>query len=118
MGAITDFNGKFVYQLKGNNIHTMVLEVGFLGMQSQTVRADNKTEFTFYLEEFTDELSQVVITSSYGTKKLKEEIVGSISTITAKDIPVQQASESVDKMLEGQIAGVFNRKYFRCWRAC
>ncbi|KQB37065.1 SusC-like TonB-dependent receptor [Flavobacterium aquidurense] len=106
MGAITDFNGKFVYQLKGNNINNMVLEAGFLGMISQTVKADNKKEFSFYLEEFTDELNQVVITSSYGTTKLKEEIVGSISSINAKDIPVQQASESIDKMLEGQVAGV------------
>ncbi|MEP6805109.1 MAG: TonB-dependent receptor plug domain-containing protein, partial [Flavobacterium sp.] len=106
MGAITDFNGKFVYELKGNNINTMVLEIGFLGMQSQNIKADNKKEFTVYLEEFTDELNPVVITSSYGTTKLKEEIVGSISTINAKDIPVQQASESIDKMLEGQVAGV------------
>lgn len=106
MGAITDFNGKFVYALKGNNINNTVLEVGFLGMQPQTIKADNKKEFTFYLDEFTDELSQVIITSSYGTKKLKEEIVGSISTLNAKDIAVQQASESIDKMVEGQIAGV------------
>jgi TonB-linked SusC/RagA family outer membrane protein len=106
MGAITDFNGKFVYQLKGNNINNLVLEIGFLGMISQSLKADNKKEFTFYLEEFTDELNQVVITSSYGTKKLKEEIVGSISSLNAKDIPVQQASESIDKMVEGQIAGV------------
>jgi TonB-linked SusC/RagA family outer membrane protein len=106
MGAITDFNGKFVYELKGNNISNLVLEVGFLGMESQSVKADNKKEFVFYLEEFTDELNQVVITSSYGTKKLKEEIVGSISTLNAKDIAVEQASESIDKMVEGQIAGV------------
>ncbi|KUJ63506.1 SusC/RagA family TonB-linked outer membrane protein [Flavobacteriaceae bacterium CRH] len=106
MGAITDFNGKFVYQLKGNNINNIVLEVAFLGMQTQTQKADNKTTFIFNLEEVTDELNPVVITSSYGTTKLKEEIVGSISTLNAKDIPVQQASESVDKMLEGQIAGV------------
>ncbi|PIF34141.1 TonB-linked SusC/RagA family outer membrane protein [Flavobacterium sp. 9] len=106
MGAITDFNGKFVYQLKGNNINNMVLEAGFLGMESQAIKADNKKEFTFYLEEFTDELNQVVITSSYGTKKLKEEVVGSISSLNTKDIPVQQASESIDKMVEGQIAGV------------
>ncbi|WP_244285466.1 SusC/RagA family TonB-linked outer membrane protein [Flavobacterium araucananum] len=106
MGAITDFKGKFVYALKGNNINNTILEVGFLGMQPQTIKADNKKEFTFYLDEFTDELSQVIITSSYGTKKLKEEIVGSISTLNAKDIAVQQASESIDKMVEGQIAGV------------
>ncbi|MEN2401159.1 SusC/RagA family TonB-linked outer membrane protein [Flavobacterium sp. MC2016-06] len=106
MGAITDFNGKFVYQLKGNNIPNLVLEVGFLGMKPQTQKADNKKEFVFYLEETTDELNPVVITSSYGTTKLKEEIVGSISTITAKDIAVEQASETVDKMITGQIAGV------------
>ena len=106
MGAITDFNGKFAYQLKGNNINNLVLEVAFLGMIPQSQKAENKKDFVFYLEESVDELNPVVITSSYGTTKLKEEIVGSISTITAKDIPVQQASESIDKMLEGQIAGV------------
>ncbi|MCV9927062.1 SusC/RagA family TonB-linked outer membrane protein [Flavobacterium sp. LS1R49] len=106
MGAITDLNGVFVYMLKGSNIKNTVLEVQHLGMETQTRKVENNSEFTFYMEEFTDELNQVVITSSYGTKKLKEEIVGSISTINAKDIPVQQASESIDKMLEGQIAGV------------
>lgn len=106
MGAITDANGKFVYKLKGNDIKNIVLEIQYLGMQPQTTRVENKTEFTFYLEEFTDELNPVVITSSYGTTKLKEEIVGSISTLNAKDIAVEQASESIDKMITGQIAGV------------
>jgi len=106
MGAITDANGKFAYELKGDNIKDQILEVGYLGMESQTQTAGYKKDFVFYLKEVTDELDQVVITSSYGTKKLKEEVVGSISTVQAKDIPVQQASESVDKMIEGQIAGV------------
>ncbi len=106
MGAVTNTDGKFIYKLNGKNIHNIVLEAQHLGMQTQTQKADTKTDFIFYLKESIDELDQVVITSSYGTKKLKEEIVGSISTISAKDIPVMQASESVDKMLEGQIAGV------------
>ena len=106
MGAITDFNGKFAYQLKGNNINDLILEVAFLGMLPQSQKAENKKDFVFYLEESVDELNPVVITSSYGTTKLKEEIVGSISTITAKDIAVEQASESFDKMITGQIAGV------------
>ncbi len=106
MGAITDFNGKFAYELKGNDIPNLVLEVGFLGMESQSQKADYKKDFVFYLKETTDELNPVIITSSYGTTKLKEEIVGSISTLTAKDLAVQQASESIDKMVEGQIAGV------------
>lgn len=106
MGAITNFNGKFVYQLKGNNIPNLILEVGFLGMESQSRQAGNNKDFVFYLQETTDELNPVVITSSYGTTKLKEEIVGSISTLQAKDIAVEQASESFDKMITGQIAGV------------
>jgi len=106
MGAITDFNGKFVYQLKGNNIPNLILEVGFLGMETQSQQAGNNKDFVFYLQETTDELNPVVITSSYGTTKLKEEIVGSISTLNAKDIAVEQASESIDKMITGQIAGV------------
>lgn len=106
MGAVTDFNGKFVYQLKGNNIPDLVLEAGFLGMETQSQKADNKKSFVFYLHETTDELNPVVITSSYGTTKLKEEIVGSISTLEAKDIAIAQASESFDKMISGQIAGV------------
>ncbi|MHC0445002.1 SusC/RagA family TonB-linked outer membrane protein [Flavobacterium sp. 3-218] len=106
MGAITDANGKFAYELKGNNIKDQILEVAYLGMESQSQTAGYKKDFVFYLQEVTDELNPVIITSSYGTTKLKEEIVGSISTITSKDIPVNQASESVDKMLEGQVAGV------------
>ncbi|MDA6071330.1 SusC/RagA family TonB-linked outer membrane protein [Flavobacterium sp. AC] len=106
MGAITDFNGKFVYELKGNDIANTILEVGFLGMESQSQKTNDKKQFVFYLKEATDELNPVVITSSYGTTKLKEEIVGSISTLYAKDIAVEQASESVDKMITGQIAGV------------
>ncbi|RZJ51616.1 MAG: SusC/RagA family TonB-linked outer membrane protein [Chryseobacterium sp.] len=105
-GAITDFNGKFIYLLKGNNIEDIVLEVTYLGMKPQEIKVDSKSDFTIYMEEATDELNPVIITSSYGTKQLKEEIVGSISTLNAKDIAVQQASESIDKMVTGQIAGV------------
>ncbi|WP_163407378.1 SusC/RagA family TonB-linked outer membrane protein [Flavobacterium ajazii] len=105
-GAITDFDGRFIYQLREKDIDNVVLQVVLLGMINQEQEVGNKNNFTFYMEEAVDELNPVIITSSYGTKKLKEEIVGSISTITAKDIPVQQASESIDKMLEGQIAGV------------
>ncbi|MES2545144.1 MAG: SusC/RagA family TonB-linked outer membrane protein [Bacteroidota bacterium] len=105
-GAISDSNGKFVYLLKGDDIANTVLEVSYLGMKPQSFRVGNSFDFVFNMEQFTDELDQVVITSSYGTKKLKEEIVGSISTLNAKDLAVEQASESIDKIVGGQIAGV------------
>lgn len=52
------------------------------------------------------EINEVVLTSSYGTKKLKEELTGSISTISAKDIQVSQSYESIDKMISGLSPGV------------
>ena len=51
-------------------------------------------------------IKEVVITSSYGTKKLKEEVVGAIVTISAKDINTSQAYESIDKMIIGLTPGV------------
>lgn len=105
-GAITDTDGKFIYQLKEKKIKDVILQVSLLGMQSQTVKVGNKTDFIFFMEEAVDELNPVIITSSYGTQKLKEEVVGSISTLQAKDIAVEQATETIDKMITGQIAGV------------
>ena len=51
-------------------------------------------------------IEEVIITSSYGTKKLKEELVGSISPITSKDIATNQAYESIDTMFNGLAPGV------------
>ncbi|WP_260852698.1 STN and carboxypeptidase regulatory-like domain-containing protein [Flavobacterium anhuiense] len=42
MGAITDANGKFAYELKGNNIKDQILEVGYLGMETQSQTAGYK----------------------------------------------------------------------------
>ncbi|TXE09710.1 SusC/RagA family TonB-linked outer membrane protein [Seonamhaeicola algicola] len=105
-GAITNLDGQFTYLLKGADISNTIFEVSYLGMKTQDVLVGNQSNFTIYLKEDADNLEQVVITTSYGTEKLKEEVVGSISTINANDIPKEQAVESIDKMIEGQMAGV------------
>ena len=105
-GVMTDADGKFSLNLSTADIPNTQLEVKFLGMETQTITVGNQSVFNIQMQEAQNELDQVIITSSYGTKKLKEEVVGSIVTITDKEIPTQQASESVDKMLEGQLAGV------------
>lgn len=105
-GTITDLDGHFELIISDSLAINVELMVSFIGMETQFIPIKNKNHLEIFLEEKTNELAQVVITSSYGTKKLKEEVVGSIETIQAKDIQVDQAFESVDKMLEGQIAGV------------
>lgn len=105
-GAVTNFDGEFTYLVKGNNIPELILEIKYLGMKTLEQRIGNNSEFIIYLEESADQLDQVVITSSYGTKTSKQEIVGSIATLRSEDIAVEQASESIDKIVTGQIAGV------------
>ena len=106
IGAITNNDGQFTYLLKGNDINKIVLEVSFLGMETNTKVVGSQSQFSFYLQESRNSLEEIIITSSYGTKKLREEVVGSIETLNSKDIALEQASESIDKMVEGQIAGV------------
>ncbi|MFC3157954.1 TonB-dependent receptor plug domain-containing protein [Chryseobacterium arachidis] len=79
---------------------SVLLICGFYSLKSQTV----STEKTDLLD--TQSIEEVIVTSSYGTKKLKEEVVGSIVTITSKDIITSQPYESIDKMIAGLTPGV------------
>ncbi|KJD37282.1 TonB-dependent receptor [Tamlana sedimentorum] len=106
IGAVTNENGEFTYALKGNDINNMALLVSFLGYKDLEIPVKTNSYFNITLEEDYSGLNEVIITSSYGTKQLKEEVVGSISTLQSRDIATNQASESIDKMIEGQLAGV------------
>jgi TonB-linked SusC/RagA family outer membrane protein len=105
-GALTDIDGKFKYLINDTDISSVTLEVSYLGFKTKDVLLGNKTYFEILLEEGATNLSEIVITSSYGTQKLKEEVVGSIATVNAKDLGVEQPVVSFDELLEGQVAGV------------
>ena len=105
-GAITDFNGKFNYLVKSVDLENLVLVFSYLGHDKVEIKLGNKSYFEVFLEESTNSLNEIVITSSYGTQKLKEEVVGSIATVVAKDLGVEQPVVSFDELLEGQVAGV------------
>jgi len=106
LGTISNMEGNFGLAVKDEDAENLELIFTFIGMESQTIKVGEREYIEVFMDDAMNELEQVVITSSYGTKKLKEEVVGSIETLTSKDIQVDQAFESVDKMLEGQIAGV------------
>jgi len=106
LGTISNLEGQFGLAVKEEHAENLELIISFIGMETQTIKVGDKRYVEIFMEESVNELEQIVITSSYGTQKLKEEVVGSIETLTSKDIQVDQAFASVDKMLEGQIAGV------------
>jgi TonB-dependent starch-binding outer membrane protein SusC len=106
VGAVTGADGKFVYTIKSSKIETVVLEISSIGYEKKYLTVGNNSFFTIYLIEQKSDLEEVVVTSSYGTKKRKEESVGSIVTVKSSDLQVLQAAESFDKMLDGLAAGV------------
>ncbi len=106
IGTVTDKDGLFFIHIPSTDTATLTLVSTFIGMNSCFTPLDTTSFYLLKMTSNINELSQIVITSSYGTKKFKEDIVGSISSIKSKDIQVDQAYESIDKMLDGQIAGV------------
>ena len=107
-GATTDINGTFKYTVQTNKaIKDIVLVVSYLGFKTQKIVLENKSFFEVLLEEDAEALGEVVITSSYGTQKLKQEVVGSIASIKTEDIIAEQPAITFDDLLEGQLAGVY-----------
>lgn len=106
-GTTTDIDGNFTLTLEGPDPGSIILEVSFVGYQPQTVQVKDLDYFEFYLDPEVNSLDEVIVTSSYGTRKLKQEVVGSISSIRTKDLVVEQSAVSFDELLEGQTAGVY-----------
>ncbi|WP_019038591.1 SusC/RagA family TonB-linked outer membrane protein [Psychroflexus tropicus] len=105
-GAVTDLNGRFNYTVKRQPISDQQLVFKYIGYETQTIQLTNKSNFEVYLVPKTDDLEEVIITTSYGTTKLKEEAVGSISQINDRDLNVDQSYETIDKMIEGLAPGL------------
>lgn len=107
-GATTNLDGKFQYTINTSSaINKVVLVVSYLGFKTQKITVGNALFFDILLEEDAQSLNEVVVTSSYGTKKLKQEVVGSIASVKSQDIIVEQPAISFDDLLEGQLAGVY-----------
>jgi len=105
-GAISNGDGEFTYLLNKNDIASAVLEINFIGYESQEIVVGNQSIFKIALKPTYNALNEVVVTSSYGTQKLKQDVVASISSIKPQDMIVEAAATSLDQLLEGQAAGL------------
>lgn len=105
-GAVTNFDGRFRYSVKKEPIEKQQLVFKYLGFESRSITLGQQNFFKIYLKPKTDDLDEVLITTSYGTTKLKEEAVGSISQINDRDLNIDQSFETIDKMIEGLAPGL------------
>lgn len=101
IGTTTDINGKFVLDVPENS--TLLLSL--TGFTPQKIAVGNKTVFNIVMRIDAKELDQVVITA-FGRKQRKEAVVGSVTSISPKDLKIP--SSNLTAALAGRLAGVIS----------
>ncbi|MFV0554722.1 MAG: SusC/RagA family TonB-linked outer membrane protein [Mangrovibacterium sp.] len=99
-GVITNVDGK--YQV-GNVATDGVLVFTFVGMKTQEVAVNGRSEINVTMREETTGLDEVVVVG-YGTMK-KSDLTGGISTIPSEQI-AKIPAVSLGQRIQGQIAGL------------
>ncbi len=99
-GTITDMDGKFSFSAPATS---KTLSISYIGLKTQEFEIGTQTVFNVTLVSETIGVDEVVVVG-YGTRK-KEELTGSISTVTEKQMKISSASNVISRM-QGQVAGV------------
>lgn len=98
-GTITDFDGNFTLNVSDKSM----IEVSYIGYQTQSIKAVSDKELAVTLREDTELLDEVVVIG-YGTQK-KGSVATSITTVKSEQIqnrPVQTIGEA----LQGNVPGL------------
>ena len=103
LGTITDLDGVFSLDVPENAI----LEVSYIGYESQTVHVADKTQFSFILKEDTEVLEDVVVIG-YGSVK-KSNLTGAVASVKMEEVP-QTATTEVSNLLIGRVPGLSIRQ--------
>ncbi|MFH4967542.1 TonB-dependent receptor [Gaetbulibacter sp. M240] len=98
-GAVTDFDGKFEIEAKKGD----QLVFSYIGMKTQVVIIQNAI-MEVYLQADVAQLDEVVVSVGYFDVN-KKDLSGSITQVKSETLEKQRA-QSVEKLLQGQVAGV------------
>ena len=104
--AITNANGEFTLHITKQEATQGILVFSYVGYNKYEYKVSGHNNVNITLSKNIQALSDVVVTNSYSKPKRKEEVTGSISVVTSKELQTDRPIESFDKMLEGLVAGV------------
>lgn len=104
-GTITDMDGQFTLKLP---YAEAPLVFSYLGYQPQEIVPGAKKELTVLLQEDTKALQEVVVVGY--TKQRKETMIGSVATITTKDL-TQSPTANINNALAGRLPGLIVNQY-------
>lgn len=99
-GTITDFDGNFILEVFQN----AMLEVSYVGYQSQELKAVFGKNLGITLSEDTELLDEVVVVG-YGTQK-KVNLTGAVSSVKMDEVLGSRPIVSVSQALESAIPGL------------
>ncbi|MFH6942917.1 SusC/RagA family TonB-linked outer membrane protein [Flavobacterium sp. FlaQc-50] len=99
-GVSTDFEGTYKIKVSSSKA---VLNISFIGFQTQEITVGGKTNINVSLVEDTNALKEVVVVG-YGTVK-KTDLTGSVGTLDAKAI-TEKNTTNVLEGIQGNVAGV------------
>lgn len=98
-GTVTDIQGQFSIEANPGD----VLQISFIGYQTQRVPLENQTQVSVVLQEDQTSLDEVVVVG-YGTQR-KSDLTGAISSISSKDLQETPAGNFLEQS-QGRLAGV------------
>ena len=104
-GTITDIDGHFTIKLP---YQKAPLVFTYLGYQPLEFLADGRTNVTIELQEDVRALQEVVVVGY--TKQRKETMIGSVATITTKDL-TQSPAANINNALAGRLPGLVVNQY-------
>ncbi|WP_019540246.1 SusC/RagA family TonB-linked outer membrane protein [Proteiniphilum acetatigenes] len=99
-GTITDIDGNYTLKLTTSD---PILNISYIGFETQTVNVGNRTVINITLEEETSFLDEVVVVG-YGTMRQKD-LTGAISTIRTEALKAE-SPRSVQDLLRANSSGV------------
>ena len=100
VGTVTDVDGVYTLAVPAD---ATTLMYSYIGMSTQEIAIGDQTTINVVLQEDVVGLDEVVVVG-YGTR-LKEEITGSVSTVSADQLQTSAAT-SVMNRIQGQVSGV------------
>lgn len=106
--AVTDAEGYYTGTVSAVDLSQARLEFRMVGMKPiLSPPLGSSATLDVEMEPESRQMNELVITNAYTNGTPKEEIIGSISQINAKELQPYRPIESFDKMLEGLAAGVY-----------
>jgi TonB-dependent starch-binding outer membrane protein SusC len=105
VGATND-KGLFEFTLTPDEAARGILVITYVGYNKTEIKINKNKDLIIELTKNISTLNDVIVTNAYSKAKRKEEVVGSIVSISSKELQTNRPLESFDKMLEGLAAGV------------